>query len=363
LGTNGRGSLTSTVNRALSIELVNEAVANGARRHKACKIIGFSERTLQRWSKEGNEDQRPLAQRPPPTNKLSDKECETILEVVNQPEFQSLPPSQIVPILADQGIYLASESTMYRVLRQADEQNHRGRSKSPTSKPKSTHCATGPNLVWTWDISYLVGPIKGLYFYLYLILDIFSRDIVGWEVWPEETAENASQLIRRAVLAQKLAHRIEPLVLHSDNGSPMKGATMLKTLQELGITPSRSRPSVSNDNPYSESMFRTCKYYPSYPTNGFATIEEARIWVEKFVYWYNYQHRHSGINFLTPHQRHSGQGEEVLAKRHQVYESAKAKHPERWSGKTRDWSIPAEVWLNPEKPKDKEETRLKTKVG
>ena len=349
MGTKGRGSLTSTVNRALTIKLVNEAVADGARRHKACEIIGLSERTFQRWCKEGSEDQRPLADRPPPANKLSNEECETILEVVNQPEFQSLPPSQIVPLLADKGLYLASESTMYRVLRQADEQNHRGRSKAPTSKPKSTHCATEPNRVWSWDISYLAGPIKGIYFYLYLILDIYSRKVVGWEVWPEETAENASELIRRAVIAQKLTHSMNPLVLHSDNGSPMKGSTMLVTLYELGITPSRSRPRVSNDNPYSESMFRTCKYCPSYPANGFATIDEARIWVEKFVQWYNYTHRHSGINFLTPHQRHSGQCEEILSNRHRLYESAREKHPERWSGKTRDWSLDNEVWLNPEK--------------
>jgi len=362
LGTTGRGSLTSTANRATTIELVNEAVANGARQHLACEEIGISERTLQRWSKEGAEDQRPLVQRPTPANKLTDEECATILEVVNQPEFKNLPPSQIVPALADQGIYIASESTIYRVLREAGEQNHRGRSKAPTSKPKATHCATEPNSVWTWDISYLNGPNKGFYFYLYLILDIFSREIVGWEVWPEESAENASQLICRAVIAQKISCRNEPLVLHSDNGSPMKGATMLETLDKLGITPSRSRPRVSNDNPYSEAMFRTCKYCPHYPSKGFATIEEARIWVEEFVHWYNYIHRHSGIKFLTPNQRHSGQGEEVLANRHQLYEAARATHPERWSRATRNWSIPKEVWLNPEKTQVEPAKPLKTNV-
>jgi putative transposase len=335
----------------MTIELVKEAIASGVRRHQACEEIGLSERTLQRWCKAGATaaDQRPLAQRPTPANKLSDEECEAILEVVNKPEFQSAPPSQIVPTLADQGIYLASESTMYRVLRQAGEQNHRGRSKAPASKPKSTHCATDPNRVWTWDITYLPGPAKGFYFYLYLILDIFSRDIVGWEVWPEETAEHASHLIRRAVMAQKITCREGPLVLHSDNGSPMKGSSMLETLYQLGITPSRSRPRVSNDNPYSESMFRTCKYCPSYPAGGFATLDDARSWVKEFVHWYSYHHHHSGIKFLTPHQRHNGQGEEILAKRHQLYEAAKAKHPSRWTGKTRDWSISNEVWLNPEK--------------
>ena len=351
MGISRRGSLTSTANRAIIIKLVQEAVASGARQKLACEVIGLSERTLQRWCKEGApaDDQRPLAKRPAPANELTDEERKAILDVVNQPEFQSLPPSQIVPILADQGTYLASESTMYRVMHEAKEQHHRGRSKAPSSKPISTHCATAPNRLWSWDITYLPGPARGLYFYLYLILDIFSRDIVGWEVWTEETAEHASHLVRRAVISQKITRQEEPLVLHSDNGSPMKGASMLETLYQLGITPSRSRPRVSNDNPYSESVFRTCKYCPSYPAGGFSTLEAARIWVKEFVHWYNYNHRHSGIKFLTPHQRHSGQGEEILAKRHRLYETAKAKHPERWTGTTRDWSIDNEVWLNPVK--------------
>ena len=286
-----------------------------------------------RWCRDGapEADQRPLAKRPQPANKLTEAECKAVLEVVNQPEFQSLPPSQIVPILADRGTYIASESTIYRILHKAGEQNHRGRSKAPSSKPKSTHCATKPNQVWSWDITYLPGPARGLFFFLYLILDIFSREIVGWEVWTEESAEHASQLIRRAVMAQNITRQEVPLVLHSDNGSPMKGASMLETLYQLGITPSRSRPRVSNDNPYSESVFRTCKYCPSYPSGGFATLDESRTWVKEFVHWYNNHHRHSGIKFLTPHQRHSGQGEDIFEKRHQLYEAAKASHPERWT--------------------------------
>lgn len=290
-----------------------------------------------------------MATRPEPANKLTEAECQTILKVVNQPEFQSMPPSQIVPMLADRQIYVASESTVYRVMRKAGAQHHRGRSKTPSIKPKSTHCAIAPNQVWSWDITYLPGPIKGLHFYLYLILDIYSRNIVGWEVWVEETAENASQLIRRAVLAQNITMRDTPLVLHSDNGSPMKGSTMLETLYQLGITPSRSRPRVSNDNPYSESVFRTCKYCSSYPSNGFANLNDARAWVKEFVHWYNYKHHHSGIKFLTPHQRHYGLGETILENRHQLYEAAKANHPERWSRQTRNWSLSNEVWLNPEK--------------
>ena len=229
-------------------------------------------------------------------------------------------------------------------------QNHRGRSQEPGRHGKPTsYCATAPNQVWTWDITYLSGPVKGIFFYLYLIIDIFSRDIVGWEVWSEESADHASDLIRRACLGQKRL-TTTPLVLHSDNGSPMKGATMLETLYALGITPSNSRPRVSNDNPYSESVFKTLKYRPSYQPKGFESIEEAREWVAGFVKWYRFEHHHSGIKFLTPAERHNGKSQEVLDKRHNVYEAAKARHPERWNGRpTRNWENITEVYLNPDR--------------
>lgn len=279
--------------------------------------------------------------------------------MVNQPEFQSLPPSQIVPKLADRGIYIASESSFYRVLKEYNQQHHRGRTKKPTSRPISTHCAKGPNQVWMWDITYLPGPIKGIYFYLYLILDLYSRKVVGWEVWPEESSLNASLLVKRAVLKEKCRPSKEPLVLHSDNGSPMKGASLLETLYQLGITPSRSRPRVSDDNPYAEAIFRTVKYCPSFPSKGFVSLDEAREWVKRFVQWYNYDHMHSGIKYLTPNQRHEGLGEKILEHRKQVYEQAKLKHPERWSRKTRNWEIKDVVWLNPEKEeKQKRESTI-----
>ncbi|MGO1357157.1 IS3 family transposase [Alkalibacterium gilvum] len=261
-----------------------------------------------------------------------------------------MPPSQIVPMLADEGIYIASESTFYRVLHKYDEQHHRGRSQEPVKRPISTHEATAPNQVYVWDITYLNGPIKGRHYYLYMISDIFSRKIVAWEVWEEESADHASELITKAVISEKLTTRNYPLVLHSDNGSPMKGATMLETLYALGITPSNSRPRVSNDNAYAESLFKTVKYRPNYQPKGFPTIEKARQWVYEFVQWYNFEHHHSGINFLTPVQRHSEDfGLDVLAKRKAVYEEAKQTNPQRWSRETRDWSISETVYLNPEK--------------
>lgn len=190
---------------------------------------------------------------------------------------------------------------------------------------------------------------QGLYFYLYLILDLHSRKIIAWDIWLEESAEDASLLVRRGMLAERRMPSPQPLVLHSDNGSPMKGSSLLETLYQLGITPSRSRPRVSNDNPYAESIFRTCKYRPNYPAKGFSDLTESRTWVLSFVRWYNQEHRQSGLNFLTPEQRHEGLADQVFEQRRRVYEKAKSKHPERWSKEIRDWSLDEEVWLNPEK--------------
>ncbi len=337
------------------VELIAEAVRSGARLSIACEEAEISTRTYNRWINSYNKnneyvDKRTIAVHPEPHNKLTLSEKKEIINCVNRPEFSSLPPSQIVPILADRGIYIASESSFYRVLREHNEQHHRGRSKEPIKRTVTTHAAVAPNRVYTWDITYLNGPIKGLHYYLYMISDLFSRKIVAWEVWKIESAENSSELIRRAVIAEKLTTREHPLVLHSDNGSPMKGATMLETLYNLGITPSRSRPRVSNDNPFAESLFKTLKYRCNYQPKGFSSLEKARTWVYDFVDWYNNNHRHSGINFLTPNQRHApDHGLSVLAKRDLVYKSAKVIHPNRWTRDTRDWSIVDKVWLNPER--------------
>jgi len=338
-----------------AIALIDEAVSNGAKLNNACKILDLTERTYYRWKKRLKEtgstaDLRPTAKRPTPANKLTDEEKKQIIQVVNQKEYASLSPAEIVPALADEGIYIASESSFYRVLREFNMQHHRGRSESPMTKTITTHRATAPNQVWMWDITYLNGPIKGKFYYLYLISDLFSRKIIAWEVWENESATHASELIRRAVLSEKISvPRKQPLILHSDNGSPMKGATMLETLYHLGITPSNSRPRVSNDNPYAESLFKTLKYRCNYQPKGFIDLSEARLWCKNFVHWYNHEHHHSGIKFVTPHQRHTGIDQKIIEKRKQVYEAAKQKHPERWTRSTRDWTLPTEVYLNPEK--------------
>ena len=329
--------------------LINEAVTAGARRAKACAALEISDRTLRRWTKDDqiHADRRPLVPRPEPANKLSAAECAAVLEVCNSKEFASLPPSQIVPKLADQGRYLASESSFYRILRADGQQHHRGRAKPPVRrKPPTSYQASAPCEVWTWDITWMPGTVAGLFFYLYLIVDIFSRKIVGWEVHEREGAELAAVLIRRAVLAEGCIAR--PLVLHADNGSPMKGATMKTTLEKLGIIASYSRPRVSNDNPFSEALFRTCKYRPNWPAKGFATKAEAQAWVKSFAGWYNGEHLHSGIRFVTPDERHAGHDRATLDSRASLYANAKAQNPERWSGKTRNWQPAGPVWLNPE---------------
>ena len=252
--------------RLLCISLIREAAQSGCRLEQACEELGLSVRTFQRWVRDGETvraDGRSTASRPEPSNKLSEAERQRILEVANSAEFASLPPSQIVPSLADRGVYLASESSFYRVLRSASQQHRRGRARQPSSRMPTSHCATAPNQLWSWDITWLPAAIKGKFYYWYMVLDVFSRKIVGHEVQEAESAELASLLMRRTSLAEGLAGR--PLVLHSDNGSAMKGATMLATLENLGVVASFSRPRVSNDNPYAEALFRTCKYRPDYP--------------------------------------------------------------------------------------------------
>jgi transposase InsO family protein len=288
-----------------------------------------------------------------PANTLSDQERDQVLAVANSAEFAHLPPSQIVPILAERGEYIASESTFYRVLRDARQLKHRQASRPATvrHKPKALQ-ATAPNQLYSWDITYLPTAIKGLFLYLYLFMDVYSRKIVGWQVYDQESSEWAAEILHD--IAQREGIERDQVALHSDNGGPMKGATMLATLQALGIMPSFSRPAVSNDNPYSESLFKTLKYRPEYPAQPFSSITEARQWVAGFADWYNHEHRHSAIQFVTPAQRHAGLDTAILVNRKAVYEAAKARHPERWSRETRNWDPVLEVYLNPDKSLDNE---------
>ncbi len=306
-------------------------------------------RTCQRWTETGHvkADGRAGAERSEPGNKLSQEEREQVLAITRGPDYKDLPPSQIVPALADKGEYIASESSFYRILHAEKQQNHRGRSKAPERKALSTHVATAPNQLWCWDITWLPGSAKGFYYYLYLILDVYSRKVVGWEIHQQESSEHAAVLVRRTHLREGVG--TQPLVLHSDNGSPMKGASLLETLYRLNVVSSYSRPRVSNDNAYAESIFRTCKYRPDYPSKGFIDIRAAREWVLKFVHWYNHKHKHSGLKFVSPIERHEGRDRDIMRQRDGVYAAAKARNPSRWSGNTRNWELPEHVCLNPEK--------------
>ncbi|WP_259220277.1 IS3 family transposase [Serratia sp. BIGb0234] len=341
-----RGRMTRSGDRQKVMTLVQEAVDGGVRLAQACKRIGLSLRTLQRWRTKPD-DRRATSPRPVPKNTLSVEEELQVLAICHEPRFASLPPAQIVPILADENRYIASESTFYRVLRRAGEVTHRGRQQAPQSKPLATWKATAGNQVWSWDITWLKSLTAGHWFYLYLIEDVFSRKIVGYEVHLVESGENAAELLKRTVLSERCWQ--EPLVLHADNGAPMKSQVLQVKLAELKITPSHSRPRVSNDNAHVESLFRTLKYVPSWPEKGFASLEEARAWVETFVGWYNEEHRHSGIRYVTPGQRHRGEDVTLLATRESVYEAAKMLNPHRWSGKTRNWKWQNETWLNRER--------------
>jgi transposase InsO family protein len=338
--------------QALALD-IDTAHAAGARLLPACEIAGIDVRTLQRWKAQGGlatGDARPQAVRPMPSHALSPQERAALLAVANEPRFAAVPPARIVPMLADEGVYLGSESSMARVLRAHGQNARRGRAKAPkATRPPTTHIATGPRQVWCWDMTYLPANVMGRWFHLYLIMDLYSRKIVGAEVHDSDDADHAVHLVRRTALAESIATLDIKPVLHGDNGSTLKATTVLSMLHWLGVKPSYSRPRVSDDNAYAESLFRTAKYRPEFPTKGFAALAEARTWAAEFVRWYNVDHRHSGIRYVSPEQRHAGEDKVILEARHKLYERARQAHPARWSGNTRDWSHVGAVTLNPER--------------
>lgn len=327
---------------------IDEAVVAGASIEEACDAIGLSSRTVERWRKQpdGGSDRRE-GPKTTPAHALTAKERERIVEIATSPEYRNLSVRQIVPLLADKKIYVASESSFYRVLHEEQLMAHREHARpARASKPRS-HVATGPGQVWSWDITYLRAAVRGTFYYLYLVLDIWSRKVVGWEVHDEESMDYASALVEKTCAAESVSRG--ELVLHSDNGGPMKGATMLATLQRLGIAASFSRPRVSDDNAICEAIFRTLKYRPGFPRKPFSSLEEARTWVADFVAWYNGEHLHSGLRYVTPNDRHEGRDAAILEKRDAVYRSAKKRSPRRWTGDTRDWTPIGNVTLNPER--------------
>src|SRR5438309_6967021 len=291
------------------LALVDEAVEAGARLRAACEIIGLSVRAVERWRMRPEGDDRRCGPLHAPGNALFESEKAQVLAVMTT---SGLSPKQLVPQLADKGVYLASESTLYGLRRAG-----RALARAHVTRAQAVHRATGPNQVWSWDITWLPTVVRGRFLYLYLVLDVWSRRIVGWEVCDRESADEAASLIQRICTESG----IDPkgVVLHSDNGKPMRGSTMIATLQWLGVVPSFSRPHVSNDNPYSEALFRTLKHTAGYPSLPFADLACANRWVARFVDRYNGTHRHSAIRYVTPDQRHLGHARAILKKqRHEL---------------------------------------------
>lgn len=329
----------------MTLANIDEAVAAGASQAAACALVGLDARTVQRWrTRPDLEDQRRGPTRRP-GNALTAAEQAELVALLTSKEFGGLSPHQLVAKLADQGRYFASEATMYRLLRSRRLLRHRDRARPRTRRGPREHVATGPNQVWAWDITYLPAGVRGTFWFLYSIIDVWSRKVVGWAVHDEQSDDFAAQLVEDACRREGVARG--RLVLHADNGAAMKGKTMLVKLEELGVVPSFSRPRVSDDNAFPEALFRTIKYRPSYP-GRFLTIADARRWVTAFVAWYNDDHQHSGIRFVTPSERHDGRETALLAQRHRVYLAARARHPGRWTGHTRNWKPIAVVRLNPD---------------
>jgi putative transposase len=288
--------MTRLEDRMTLIAHINEARAGGARLGQACALAGIDPRTIQRWRNHDGTtsgDRRPDAIGPTPSHALTAEERARIVEVANEPRFTEMPPARIVPMLADEGVYIASESSFHRVLRAHGQMSRRGRARPPrSSRPPTTHVATAPGQVWCWDMTFLPALVKGHWFYLYLILDLYSRKIVGYEAHDSDSADHAVDLVRRTALTEGLHALAAKPVLHGDNGATLKATSVLAMLNWLGIAPSHSRPRVSNDNAYAEALFRTAKYRPEFPERGFADRDAARDWAARFVDWYNNMHRH-----------------------------------------------------------------------
>ncbi len=329
--------------RECILNVIDAAMKAGARLKNACKIVSLSPRTLQRWRKDMRDDSR-KNNRFVTSNKLTPDEQNAVEKVCCSPEFRDRNPHQIVAILAERGEYIASESTIYRILKERGLLKHRSDSKPPQRHKPEELVADGPNQVWSWDITYLRSSVKGMFFYLYLILDVWDRSVVGWAVHEIQSGHLAAELFNKSCLH----NCIQPyqLSLHQDNGGPMIAPEFLSFMHHSHVNLSYSRPGVCDDNPYSESHFRTMKYRPSFP-KVFDSLGHARDWVEEYVQWYNNEHRHSRIGLVTPLQRRTGADIAILDIRRETYKAARNAHPERWSGRTRKWGRPERVVLNP----------------
>lgn len=308
----------------------------------ACDALGVSRATFYRHRRPKTGQQQP---RPTPARALSKQEQDSVYNVLCSERFVDRAPAEVVATLLDEGRYLASERTMYRILAARASVGDRRPQRSHPEYKKPELMATGPNQVWSWDITRLLGPKKWTYFYLYVILDIFSRYVVGWMVANRENSALGNRLIQQSCLKYGVQPKV--LTLHSDRGSPMTSQCTAQLLADLGVTRSLSRPQVSDDNPFSEAQFKTLKYHPAFP-GWFTDQDHAKVFCRSFFPWYNTEHRHGGISMLTPYQVHFGHAEQILSNRKAVLRKAWAEHPERFvKGMPEPQPLPEAVWINP----------------
>jgi putative transposase len=311
----------------------------------ACIALGVARATFYRYRPNLDGSQTRALDRPSPARSLSLVERKTVLDLLTSERFADDAPRQIWATLLDEGKYFCSVSTMYRILRaECGVRERRDQLRHPVySKPELL--ATSPNQVWSWDITKLLGPAKWTYFYLYVILDIFSRYVVGWTLAPRESGTLAQLLIAETYAKQSIAPG--QLTVHADRGSSMKSTLVAQLLADLGVTKTHSRPYVSDDNPFSESQFRTMKYRPEFP-DRFGSIQDGRAFCRLFFVWYNTQHHHSGIGLHTPHSVHHGLAQALNAARRVTLNDAHSAHPERFVRKPPEPpALPGAVWINP----------------
>ena len=322
-----------------------EALATYVGVKPACDALRVARATFYRRRRPSTGHQQP---RPTPARALSEKERDKVFDTLCSERFVDRSPAEVVATLLDEDVYLCSERTMYRVLASQVPVRERRAQRSHPEYQKPELMATGPGQVWSWDITRLLGPRKWSYFYLYVIMDIFSRYIVGWMVADRESSALAGRLIQQSCLK----HGVQPqvLTLHSDRGAPMTSQCTAQLLADLGVTRSLSRPQVSDDNPFSEAQFKTLKYHPSFP-GRFEDQGQAKTFCRSFFRWYNAEHRHGGISMLTPEQVHFGNADQVIAGRETVLREAWAAHPNRFvSGEPKPKPLPEAVWINPPTP-------------
>lgn len=319
-----------------------------------CEAFGVSRATLYRRRQAVKSPAAAPSPRPIPSRALSPVERQYALDILNSERFMDTSPGEVYTRLLDEGVYLCSESTMYRILRANEEVRERRNQLRHPAYAKPELLATGPNQVWSWDITKLKGPVKWTWFYLYVILDIFSRYTVGWLLARRESASLAKSLIEETCGKQEIDR--EQLILHSDRGASMKSKPVAQLLADLGVTKSHSRPHVSDDNPFSESQFKTLKYRPEFP-DRFGCFEDGLSFCRTFFEWYNKHHRHSGIAMLTPEMVHYGLADVMLDHRRNVLSAGYMAHPERFvHGPPQPRPLPNAVWINPpSKPAAREE--------